>query len=179
MNIAPISHIGPIRLMLRKIFILFLVFYILTLLQDSFFVHFTILGQVPNLVLIVFFLLLFRNSSNTVIQPEIIFAGVLFDVFSCRIIGVSIACLLVGSILIKRILTNLKRTNILVFLLLFLVFQVLYYFSLSTFDFFLEKSAFLKLDRFLLAQIGYNSIFAVFGFWLFQLLRSRARIYTN
>lgn len=150
--------------MLKRGLILFGIFFILTLVQTNFFIHFEISGQIPNLVLIFLFLTVFFTPIALKIQPEAILAGFFLDIFSYRPMGISMLVFFLGTFLIQEILKNLKKTNLLVFLVLFLLFQCFYYFLLSASDYVFEKSAFLTIDRFFLIRTTYNLVLAIIGF---------------
>lgn len=90
---------------MKKILILILIFYILTLLQTSFLVHFNILGIVPNFVLIGVLFLNFLENSQKKDGIFAAFAGGFFlDVFSENFIGFYILILVGLAIFIKIIL---------------------------------------------------------------------------
>ena len=74
--------------MSKKILILIIALYCLTLFQTSFFVHFSIFGVIPNFVLIAVILWNFfeQPKSNLGIYSALI-GGFFLDVFSGRPIG--------------------------------------------------------------------------------------------
>ncbi|MDP2967021.1 MAG: rod shape-determining protein MreD [bacterium] len=73
--------------MVKKIIFFILIFYILTLIQTSFLVHFNILGITPNLVLIaVIFINIFNSSQWQKISSAII-GGFYLDIFSLNNVG--------------------------------------------------------------------------------------------
>ena len=167
--------------MIKKRLILFFVFYFLILLQTSFLVYFRIDGQVPNLVLVFLFLIIFFTAStrDEAKQPflenfwALVFAGFFIDLYSDYPIGVSITFLFLAALLTEKILMNLKEPNIFVFLILCLIFQCFYYFCFCVLDYFLRESAFFLFDRFFLVQIIYNLFFSLFGFYLFRIFKKR------
>jgi len=68
--------------MIKRIIFFVLIFYILTLLQTSFLVHFNVFGIVPNFVLIaVIFINLFGSSDREKVFSAVI-GGFYLDVFS-------------------------------------------------------------------------------------------------
>jgi len=74
--------------MLKKILILILGLYFLTLLQTSFSVFFDVRGMVPNLVFIaVIFLNLFTSSKSWLGEISAFIGGFYLDVFSFSITG--------------------------------------------------------------------------------------------
>jgi len=116
--------------MLKKFLILFLIFYFLALIQTSFLVHFGIFNKGLNLVLIVLFLFIFFSPVKQ-IPWESFLAGFFLDLFSKNIFGASMIILFLLGILIKQILSNIKKTNILVVLLLLVFFQLAHYFLIN------------------------------------------------
>ncbi len=74
--------------MLKKIIILILGFYFLTLFQSSFLVHFSIRGMVPNLVLIAVIIInLFTFKDFWFIFGSTVIGGFYLDVFSLNHFG--------------------------------------------------------------------------------------------
>lgn len=70
--------------MIKRIIFFVLIFYILTLLQTSFLVHFNVFGIVPNFVLIaVIFINLFGSSDREKVFSAVL-GGFYLDVFSLR-----------------------------------------------------------------------------------------------
>lgn len=123
-------------------------FYVLVLLQNSFFAQFSLWGATPNLVFSLFILLCFFAREDQVLS--IIFyafiAGLLLDIFSLSLIGVSVVLFLVIGLSIKKFQTLLleSRTQstflyfFSVFLFSFLTYKIVlsayYYFSGSAID---------------------------------------------
>jgi len=157
---------------MRKILILILiaVFYILTLFQSSFLVHFNISGVVPNLVLILVCLLSFFEKPNQHLGIfGAIIGGFFLDIFSNSFIGISIIVLIIISFFIKKSLHFLKETSerypIIYFLPLFI-------FSLIFYDLALVLVSQFNLSLGFLIEIIYNSAFAFLGFYIFKGLYS-------
>ena len=115
---------------MKKFLILFLIFYFLVLLQNSFFIHFGIFNKGLNLVLIALFLVIFFSPSEQM-PWECFLAGFFLDLFSKNLFGVSMLILFLLGILIKQILNNIKKTNILAVLLLFGLFHGIYHFLMN------------------------------------------------
>jgi len=89
--------------MVKKIFFLILILYLLTLLQTSFFHHFP-LGYLSNLVLIVVILInLFEIQKEKSGLFSAFFGGFFLDIFSENFIGFWVLILLAISIFIKFI----------------------------------------------------------------------------
>lgn len=148
---------------MKKFLILFFIFYFLVLFQTTFLVHFDIKEQVPNLILILLFLMAFYFYP-TEMQSEYILAGFFLDIFSNYFFGVSIILLLLNGFLITKFLKHFKKTNILVFMFLFLIFQFFYYFPLNVFAYLLKQSNFLIKWNLFLIQILYNFVFGIMAF---------------
>jgi cell shape-determining protein MreD len=159
----------------QKYLIVILLSYILALLQDSFFVHFNLFGAIPNLVFILFFLLVFfSRSSGRHNRPafgwdEIFYSlitGFFLDIYSSVYLGSSIILLITLGFLLKKTQLLLKATEnshpFVHFLPLFLACFVIYEIVLMvSFDL-----------RFVFAMV-YNLFFAIVGFvWLRQISRS-------
>ena len=73
--------------MVKKIIFFILIFYILTLIQTSFLVHFNVSGVIPNLVLIaVIFINLFNVSWQQKVSAAVI-GGFYLDIFSLNDVG--------------------------------------------------------------------------------------------
>lgn len=98
---------------IKNIFILLLIFYLLSIFQTSFLVHFDIKGIVPNLIVIAVFVLniLEGPEKETGIFAALV-AGFLWDIFSEKFIGYHILILTLFSISIKVILRNYVRVQI-------------------------------------------------------------------
>jgi len=92
---------------MKKILILIILFYILTLFQASFLIHFPIFGKAPNLILIAVFALNFLENprKNTGIYIAGI-SGFFWDIFSKGFIGFHILVLVAIALCIKIILRN-------------------------------------------------------------------------
>ena len=90
--------------MIKKISILIAIFYLLTLLQTSFLVHFNIKGIIPNLVLIAIILLnLFEQHKSYTGLISAFFGGFFLDIFSENFIGFYVLILVGLAISIKFI----------------------------------------------------------------------------
>jgi len=90
--------------MIKKVLILIVVFYLLTLLQTSFLVHFNIKGIIPNLVLITVILLnLFEQPKSYTGLISAFLGGFFLDIFSENFIGFYVLILVGLAISIKFI----------------------------------------------------------------------------
>ena len=91
--------------MLKKLLVLIVFFYILTLLQTSFLVQFNIKGIVPNLVLIAVILINFFGSPQNNLGIFSALAGGFFlDIFSENFIGFYILILVALALFIQLVL---------------------------------------------------------------------------
>ena len=90
--------------MIKRILILLAVFYLLALLQTSFFIHFKLWGVVPNFILISAILInvFEKPQKNTGVLAGFI-GGFFLDIFSSNPIGFYALILLAASFLIKII----------------------------------------------------------------------------
>lgn len=90
--------------MIKKLLILIVILYLLTLLQTGFLAHFLVWGRVLNLVLILIILWnFFENPKNYLGLYTAAIGGFFLDIFSSHFIGYNILILLGISILIKLI----------------------------------------------------------------------------
>lgn len=159
-----------------KALVIILLFYFFALLQNSFLPHFNIFGAVPNLVFILFFLLMFFSvrggPSPKADAPReqalgwqnifyAIAAGFFLDIFSFSYFGASIAILFLMAFLIKKIINSLKNLSIVFFIPLFLVF-----FTAYEIIFRLYLSA--NFGRNFYIEIVYNLAFAILGFYIYK-----------
>jgi len=128
--------------MLKRNIVIIVSFYILAILQNSFFSHFTILGTAPNLIFSLFFCLVFfslptqvfANDKRINVYYQIIFyaiiAGLFSDIFFSTYLGPSIILFTAIGILIKKtqLLLRVGRDNYPFshFIFLFLIYFILY-----------------------------------------------------
>ncbi len=149
-----------------KYFITAILFYIFAVLQNSFLIHFNILGVIPNFVLIFYFLLLFFEKTDKFYLGIFgaFLAGFFLDVFSHHYFGISMLLLLAIMFAVKKILQLLwKRSDkysAIYFASLFLLFLFLYKIFLNVADFGLDWKIFIF--------GGYNLFFALIGFFIFD-----------
>jgi len=159
--------------MWKKALFIVVLFYLLTLLQNSFFAHFSFFGTTPNLVFIFFFILAFFVKIGR--EYQIIYfaalAGVLLDISSNKYLGPSILILLLLGYLLKRMQFSLINRQdgypFLYFIVLFAAFFLIYFFLGAIIQNFTNlKSVFTLLDLRLLARLIYNLAFAIIGFFI-------------
>lgn len=150
----------------KNLIVIFL-FYIFALLQNSFFTHLNLFGATPNLVFILFFILVFFSTKNAAfLDLEIIFyaiaAGLFLDVFSRSYFGISIFSFLLISFLIKKIRSALQEKKndkfpIIYFLSLFLASLIIYN-LIFTASFSISS----------IASLIYNLLFACLAFYIYK-----------
>jgi cell shape-determining protein MreD len=140
-----------------------ILFYFLALFQHTFLTHYSLMGVVPNLVFILFFLLVFfetKHSYSKVLFYSVI-AGFILDIFSSIYFGESIVILIVIGFMTKRIQGTLKNIGdgypFRYFLPLFFVLILFYDALLGS----LISSNFLP-------TIIYNLIIASIFFWTYK-----------
>jgi len=166
--------------MWRKFLAIALIFYALALLQNSFLSHFSLLGSIPNLVFIFFFLLVFFNKTGSIYEMIFwaVLAGFFLDVFSYSYIGPNIILFLVVGYLSKETQLMLKNRNDKFppgyFISLFLIFLVGYKIFISLFLYCSGTATSLEiLSTNLLAGLFYNLIFAMAGFGIFRFIYAK------
>ena len=111
--------------MIKRFLFLFLIFYFLTLIQADFLIHFGAFNKGVNLVLIALFVIIVLSPPKQ-LPWECFLAGFFLDLFSNNIFGVSMLILFLLGFLVKKVLDNIKKTNILILLLLLMAFQGIY-----------------------------------------------------
>ncbi len=99
---------------MKKLLILIIFFYILALLQTSFFIHFDFFRFSPNIILISQILItLFEDPNKNLSIFSAIPAGFFWDIFSENPIGFGILTLISISVFLKIILRKYVRIPIL------------------------------------------------------------------
>lgn len=150
-------------------------FYIFAVGQNSFLVHFNILGITPNLVLIFYFLLLFFEKTDKFhlgIFGAFI-AGFLLDIFSHYYLGISIVLLVLLMFVVKKVLQILwersDEYSIIYFISLFILYLISYRVVLNVCMLFLNPPfADFTVNWALLIVGAYNLLFALIGFYIFD-----------
>ncbi len=153
--------------MWKKFLLIVILFYLFALLQNSFFTHFSLFGTTPNLVFILFFLLVFlakkdppaRTGSYYQILFFSITAGFLLDIFTYKYIGLSIIYLIIIAVLLKKIQSLLQDSSenypFIYFLPLFAIFLLAYNQAITPY-----------LNWTILFSLAYNLIFATIFFFI-------------
>ena len=169
--------------MWKKISAIIFIFYILTLLQSSFFAHFNFFGAVPNLAFALFFTFAFFAGSdkNYYVIFLAVAAGFFLDIFSYSYLGISVILLIIIGILLKKMQSSLKNTKnsrpFFYFLPLFVIFFIFYEAMLSLSLYFFHQY---KITEFLswqtLFSLIYNLLFASLLFFICQkFIKSKTR----
>jgi rod shape-determining protein MreD len=151
-------------------------FYLFAVLQNSFFVHFSLFGAVLNIVFIFFFLLVFfqKKASYYKIIFYSIFAGLFLDFFSYTYFGVSIILLLFVGLIGKKIQTSLQEKNndkfptayfVLLFLFSFTVYDFLLRIFLSSFNF---LAVLQSVNIGFILEVVYNFFVAFVVFYIYK-----------
>lgn len=163
--------------MFKKFPLFLLIFYVLALIQTSFFTHFNIFGQVPNLVLVALFLIITFDMGITKFFPfEAILAGLFLDVFSHRFLGVSIFFLCLVSIFLQEILKVVKKHSFIISCVLFIAFVLFYESGILLFDRFFNQIDFSGAAKVILIRVLYNLFFLALIYSLsFAFFRSKAK----
>lgn len=154
-----------------KYAIITMLLYFLSIFQNGFLPHFNIMGAFPNLIFIVFFILIFFESKSQLEGFFIaIIAGFFLDIFLSSDFGVSIILLLLIYFFANTTKHFLRdgqnRYLAACFSITFAASYLLYYFLLYlVFTFHHIESSFG-----LVTVVGllYNLLFAVAGFYLYE-----------
>jgi len=131
--------------MWKKLLVITFLFYIIALLQNSFLIHYNLFGVVPNLIFILFFIIVFfekRNSTGQTVNDYLaiftaVIAGVFLDIFSYTYLGPSIILLIIIGLLVKRTQSSLKNKEdkypFIYFSFIFIISLFIYNFLITLF----------------------------------------------
>jgi rod shape-determining protein MreD len=143
--------------------ITFILLYLLAVLQNGFFAHYSFFGAVPNLVFALFFTLVFFSGKNDYCYIAFISisAGLFLDAFSTAQFGISTVLLLLIGFMARKIqgILQVKNGNnfpFIYFLPIFFVLIMVYDLALKMFSF----------DLGFLAGIVYNLVFVSLFFYI-------------
>jgi len=114
---------------MKKDLLLILLIYFLVLFQQSFLLHFAVYGMIPNLVLVLVFILNISGHKSGLALS--FFAGLILDIYSGMPLGVSGLLFLIMAILIKKSLKFFQKLNIFYLIAMFSFCLILYNFLLS------------------------------------------------
>jgi len=158
-----------------KVMLLTISFYMLAVLQNSFFSYLSFLGAVPNLVFVLFFLLIFFDKQRDYYPVVLwsVIAGFFIDVFSFTYFGVAIGLLLIVGILAKKIQKSLREPRqefpLPYFLSLFIATSISYEILFKICAHFLNGISLAEiLSLGILYNIIYNTFFAIIGFFVYK-----------
>jgi rod shape-determining protein MreD len=154
-----------------------IIFYFLALLQASFLPQLNIAGVTPNFVFILFFILIFfSDKKDASVNYENFFLGIIcgffLSVFSKSFFGAEIVVLVFISFFVKKIQQQLVEKNkkypltyfAPLFIISFVIFEL---FSWLVFYFYNHISP-ANFSWLFLAEIIYNLLFAIAGFYIFK-----------
>jgi len=168
--------------MWKRILAIIALFYLFALLQNSFFVHYSLLGAVPDLVFVLFFGLVFVPIKNLRYFEiggayRIIFlavcAGFFMDTFMYPYLGPSIISFLIIGFALRRVqlvlLNKDGRYPFLYFLVIFIISLLGYYMLLGLIANRLSPFKFLAFfPPKIIFCIIYDSIFATVFFYIYN-----------
>lgn len=167
----------------QKIGVIILLFYFFALLQNSFLVHFSFFGAVPNLVFILFFLLAFfeKKHSNLYIIFLAITAGFCMDILFYSYMGPSIITLLILGFLMKKVQLSLKNSNdeypFVYFAPLFIFCLLFFDFVLNLYNYYFESALFLININLVYTLSTFCNIFVAFLFFYLYKRFFRKKLY--
>lgn len=162
---------------MKKFLIAIIFFYILSLLQNSFFASFAILGKIPNLILVsvIFFLLLEDPKENFGFFIAGL-GGFFLDVFSNYPFGVATVFMLFLALILKKISSSFQKTTILWLSLSSLLALILYNLFSELIFYLLPSSAFqINFGMLISVELIYNFILLLAGFYLLYLFEKYVR----
>ena len=148
--------------MVKKPF-LFIIFYILALIEVSFLPHFSLAGFIPRLVFITVFFLIFFNPKEVRFLP-VFLGGFFLDVFSGGIFGLKTLSLLLAALFLKFLLDFFSRRDFFWFVFIFSIVFIFYNFSFFLFQICLKRN--LIFFIFEPVNLIYSLTFAIFVFFL-------------
>lgn len=163
-----------------KLLTVTILFYVLGLIQNSFFVHFNILGTVPNFIFILFFILIFFSPCEKPYCRNNLFysfiGGFFLDIFSYSYFGISFVLFLITSFIVKNLFNSLRQKKekypvtylIFLFITTLIIYEILsgvylYFFSAAG-----SKIISWDLIWIFLVKIIYSSVFALVGFFIYK-----------
>src|SRR3989344_9054817 len=147
-----------------RLLVIFLLFSLLAILQTSFLTHFSIMGTSLNLIFILFYLVVFFESSQKYIQGifSAIMAGFFLDTLSLLYFGVSFIYLLIIVFILKYILYLLHKKKG--------EYQLIHFATLFVISFIIYNLLHLMIffSWIFLIEIIYNLFFAILGFYIYK-----------
>jgi len=143
-----------------------LLFYFFALLQSSFLIYFNLFGTVPNLIFILFFILVFFSEKDSYYRLFFcaIMAGTFLDIFSVSKFGISIILLTLIGLAVKKIQTLLKERDD---NYPFAYFFSLFLGSLLAYNL-LSQNISINFNQRFFTEIVYSSVIAILGFFIYK-----------
>ncbi len=158
--------------MWTKLSVVTLIFFLLTLIQNTFLTHISLLGVAPNVVFTLFFTVVFFQKFDEH-YLDIFFAiivGFFIDIYSISFFGPGIVSLVLVYVVIKTAIYFIKEGMgsymLLYFLPLFLVCLIFYQACYRIFS--NTGAGILALDRLDYISLGYHTILALLVFFAYQ-----------
>lgn len=166
--------------MWKKLLIAVALLYLAVLMQSSFFAHYSLMGQSPDLVFILFFCFVFflPIKKTSLATPSWLYqtvflagySGFLHDIFFSCLLGPSIVIFLVIGLSVKKIQSSLSNKRGLYsfayFIPLFIISFVIFTLLISVLSFFLTtRTAILISASGIVYSLIYDLLFAVLFFY--------------
>ena len=155
-----------------KYILITLSFFIISIMQNSFLTYFGIMGELPNLIFILFFILIFFEGSDTYFDGFFmaIIAGLFSDMFLPAYFGATIISLIVVYFLKKFLMyfitENQSKYPVFYFISLFSVCFIVNRLILYIISFFLQLH--FTFNSSIISSLIYNLVFACIGFYLYK-----------
>jgi len=151
-----------------KLIFIFLFFCLAGIMQISFFSWFAIWNTVPNLILTLFFLIVFFESPKKYIESifSAVVAGFILDIFSSYYFGISIILLLAVTFALKYVIRLLKKTKDNYPVIYFIPLYILFFLS-NVFFLHLSRTEIISISVFLIV-LPYNLFFGLTGFYIYK-----------
>ena len=158
-----------------KLILLFIGFFFAAILQSSFFPYFSIAGATPNLIFILFFLVMFFTDKKTHVPGffAIVSAGFFLDVLSPFYFGTSMLALFIiyaAHHLLSHLLHRGENFLILYFAIAFCGFLLAYDGLLFLFSLIFNIPFFFNMP--LVISVAYSLLFAIVGFFIAERLEA-------
>lgn len=154
--------------------LIFLLFFISAIIQSSFLFYLNIMESTPNLIFILFFIIIFFESQNEYNLGffTAIIAGLFLDIHFSFYFGISIISLLIIYFL-KKIAAHFfeegnKKFSLFYFIPLFLISFLLYGAIMYLFSLLLKSQSHFIFDSNALFYVLYNLIVAIVGFYPYR-----------
>jgi len=159
-----------------KYILLVVVFYFISLIQNSFLAHFGILGVVPNFLLVLVCLFTFLDSAHSRLGVvSAISAGVFLDFLGSSFLGISVLAMISIYFFVRKTLVYLvdfpKEYSILYFIPIIIFATVFYGLIINFLNFLFSWSISLSFNGWaILFEILLNMTLGVIGFYIFKVI---------